>query len=50
MKALMDNNKQDTTLLALINQAVKVDNHESKEALIAHWEKLCDHLDSAAEE
>ena len=50
MKTLMDNNKQDTTLLALFNQAVRADNHESKEALMDHWKKLCELLDSAAVE
>ena len=47
---ISDNNEQDSTLIALFNQAVRDTNHDSKEALIAHWKKLCDLLDTVAEE
>ncbi len=42
----MNNNEQDSTLIDLYNQAIRNDNHESKEALIAHWKALCALLDN----
>ena len=37
--------ERDSTLISLFNQACKTGDHESKEALIAHWKTLCELLD-----
>ena len=39
-------NEQDSTLIALFNQALRDDSEESTEALIAHWKTLCALLDN----
>ncbi len=46
---MTNNNTEDSTLIDLYNQAIRDNNQESKEALIARWKKLCDLLDSIEE-
>ncbi len=42
----MNNREEDSTLLALFNQACKKGDKESGEALLAHWKTLCELLDN----
>ena len=36
---------EDSNLISLFNEAVRADNKESRDALIAHWKLLCEALD-----